>query len=121
MSMTNFMRFAPRIPSSSSLLVSSSPCKFYSQSANSKSTYYQILIRRDEGDVAYLLLEVHSKRFYAIAHAVCRSHARKVLQEVGQRSLVWRLLKVVVLVVYLLLQLHNQKLFVVFAVDAALR
>lgn len=57
-----------------------------------------MLVRRDKGHIAQLLLQVDSESFDAVTHAVCCCDSRQVLQEVGQCALVWWLLKVLIVI-----------------------
>jgi hypothetical protein len=75
----------------------------------------------NEGNVTQLLLEVNTQGFYAVTHAISGGYSGQILQEIRKGSLVWRLFEIIFFVVYLLLNLLNEQLFVFLARQAPLR
>jgi hypothetical protein len=74
-----------------------------------RQTYDQVFVRGNERHVTQLTLQVNSQGLDTVAHAVCGSHTRQVLQEVGQGALVWGFLEVLV-VAHIALRLNLREL-----------
>ncbi len=100
------MPYAPSIPSSTSFASSSFPCKFYTNVLvrETSKTYDQVLVSIDKGLVTELLLEIDSKCFDPVAHAVTGRNTRQVLQKVRESSLFRCLLEVFVVGVMIFLE-----------------
>ena len=70
----------------------------------------------NERHITQLPLQVHPQSFNSVAHTVRRSHTRQILQKVRQCSLVWRLLKVLI-IANVSLRLNFCQLFTRFSIS----